>query len=473
MNVVYIDIDSLRADHLGVYGYDAPTAPNIDELTDDAVWFENAYVANSPCMPSRAAFLSGRYGIHNGVETHGPSAQVLRSPQNQRRWYACWAEDWTKEGRDWLAETNGESRNWLTLPELFFHERIKTCGVSSFPRHTAPWFYHLWHEFRHPQEPDGSGEYMQTPRAETVVDLAIDFIEQNTETDFFLYSQFWDPHAPYNRTDEEIERFRDNTLPTHPTAESIETHRDWDAWRCATQLGVSDRDDLAELLAQYDAEIRYVDQQVGRLLDFLRENGIYDETLIVVTADHGEEFGEHGVYREHWSTHDGTQRVPLIIKPPANESVEGGTRDQLVTNVDVAPTLAEYAGIAPPSKWQGQSLKPIIHSSSTAGRDHIVFDHGLYTAQRAVRTDRWKFIRTYHPGMWSGVTPDQQLYDMRADPDEQTNLADRHPDITSELEGKMAVWAEKHAGIREDTLHTVARNGPAGYELQKHNWKGV
>lgn len=473
MNVLYIDIDSLRADHVGTYGYGPSTTPNIDDVADDGVWFENAYVANSPCMPSRAAFISGRYGINNGIETHGPSAQNLNSPKSRKQWYACWAEEWEKDGREWLAETNGESRDWLTLPEMFFHERITTSAVSSFPRHTAPWFYHLWHEYHQPQEPNRRGEYMQTPRAADVVGLSLECLGRHLGDDFFHYVQFWDPHAPYNRSDEDIEEFRDTALPPHPTAERIEAHQEWDAWRSAGQLGVSDRDDLGELLAHYDAEISYVDRQLGRLFEFLRAEDAYDDTLIVITADHGEEFGEHGIYREHWSTHDGTQRVPLIVKPPADTAVDTGRRQQLVTNVDVAPTLAAYADLDAPASWQGRSLRPVVRDPDAPWRDAIVFDHGLYTAQRAVRTDRWKFIRTYHPGFWGGVVPERQLYDMDSDPHEQEDLAATQPDVVADLEERMSVWQQEHVGIEEDTLHAVAREGPAGYEGQKDNWSGV
>lgn len=118
MPVVHIDIDSLRADHLGTYGYDAPTSPNIDELADDAVQFERMYVANSPCMPSRAAFLTGRYGLNNGVETHGVRGQQLHSAHN-------WEFD---DGNP-----HTQRRDYWTLPELFFQERIQSVAISSFP----------------------------------------------------------------------------------------------------------------------------------------------------------------------------------------------------------------------------------------------------------------------------------------------------------------------------------------------------
>jgi arylsulfatase A-like enzyme len=445
--ILYVDVDSLRPDHVGAYGYESPTTPNLDAFAEDAVRFDRMYAANSPCMPSRAAFSSGRYGVATGVETHGELGRRLE--------------------RDW-----GDPAE-RSVPELFFDARVRTAAVSSFPRHPSPWFYHLWHEFYQPQEPDADGEYFQTPRAETVADLALDFVRDNAGEPFFLYAQFWDPHAPYNRSEAEIEPFRDGPLPPHPTAEQIEAHQSWDAWRSASQLGIADRGDLADLLAHYDAEINYADRHVGRLLDGLREAGIYEDALIVLTADHGEEFGEHGLYREHWSTHDGTQRIPLLVKPPADCPVETGGRDHLVTNVDLGPTLADYAGLDAPEGWHGESLRPVLEDEDAGWRDRIVVDHGLYTAQRAVRTDRWKFVRTYHPGMWEGILPERALYDLSADPWEQTDVAAEHPDVVADLEAEMVAWAERHRGTGEDGLLRVAREGPSGSAGRTDEYEGV
>jgi arylsulfatase A-like enzyme len=268
--------------------------------------------------------------------------------------------------------------------------------------------------------------------------------------------------TPYNRSPAEVDAFDNGHVPPYPTSEQIDDHQERDTWRAAETEGVEDREDLARLLARYDAEINYVDSQLGRLVDWLRRAGLYEESLIVVTADHGEEFGEHGLYREHWSTHDGTQRVPLLVKPPADEPVEPGRREHLVTNVDMAPTLADYAGLDAPAQWQGRSLRPVVEDGDAPGRDHIVFDHGLYTAQRAVRTHRWKFIRTYNDGVWD--LSDRQLFDMHEDPWEQENVAGDHPDVVADLETEMLRWAETHVGRAEDELRALAREGPAGLD---------
>jgi arylsulfatase A-like enzyme len=475
MPVLYIDIDSLRPDHVGCYGYEQPTTPNIDELAADSVRFDRAYVASSPCMSSRAAFVSGRYGINNGLVTHGPPGQTLNSPA-------------TRRDHLWTGYDDVDEAYW-TLPELFFKNRIRTAAVSSFPRHPAPWFYHLWHEFHQPQEPEGG--YFQTPRAEDIADIGIDALDRTSGEEFFMYLQFWEPHDPYLRSPEEVEPFRDAPLPPYPTAEMLEKHMDWDAFRSPTDSGldrslthceydhIENMEALREVIAGYDAEIHYADRHVGRVLDALRERGLYDETLIVVTADHGEEFGEHGLYREHWSTHEGTQNVPLLVKPPASADVDPGSREELVTNVDMAPTLADYAGLEPPASWQGRSIRPLLEAENDADwREFVVLDHGQYTAQRAIRTDQYKYIRTYNPGMWGGVVPEEALYDLDADPWEQENIASERPEVAEDLRKRMAAWAEAHIGPEEDPLHAAAREGPEGmHRLYLQDgydyWEGV
>jgi arylsulfatase A-like enzyme len=457
VTVIYVDVDSLRPDHLGTFGYEAETTPNIDSLASDGVVFERAYCANSPCLPSRAGSITGRYGIDTGVETHGRDSQNIHHPATMVDWAGGPAEGINVEA-------------WYTLPELFYENDGWAAGIGSFPQHPAPWFYHIWNEYHQPRSPNTDN--FQAIEAEYVVNRALDVLKRIQGEDLFLYVQLWDPHAPYNRTDEEIEQFRDVELHPYPTQEDIDRHQSWDAWRSASHMNIEDRSDLNEMLSHYDAEIRHADEQLGRLFDRLQALDLYNDATIVLSGDHGEEFGEHGLYREHWSTHDSTQHVPLIVKPPANTDVERGHRSELVTNVDIAPTIADYAGLDRPNQWQGRSLRGLIEGTADTWRDHIVVDHGLYTAQRAVRTDRWKYIKVFHPGMWDGVVPEEQLYDMTNDPWEQENVADEYCDVVTELRAALESWVDDHAN-EDDPLQAVANNGPSGYNVFRDNWDGV
>lgn len=457
MTTIYIDIDSLRPDHVGAFGYEGGTTPNIDALADDGVVFERAYCANSPCLPSRAGTINGRYGIDTGIETHGKASQQIRRPATMVDWAG---------GPDEALDLE----EWYTLPELFYENDARSLGVGSFPQHPAPWFYHVWNEYHQPKSP--TTDDFQAIEAEHIVERALEVIERNQGEDALLYVQLWDPHAPYNRTDEEIEPFQDEDHHPYPTQADIDRHQEWDAWRSASHMNIETQTDLDEMVSHYDAEVHHADEQLGRLLDRLKSLDLYEDATIVLSGDHGEEFGEHGLYREHWSTHEGTQHVPIIVKPPADEPVETSTRSELVTNVDIAPTIADYAGFERPERWQGRSLRSVIEGTTDNWRDYIVIDHGLYTAQRAVRTDRWKYIKTYHPGMWNSVVPEEQLFDMVNDQWEQENVLNEHGDVVTKLRGLLDEWVDGHSE-GDDPLQAVARDGPSGYNAFKDDWDGV
>lgn len=454
MNVILIDIDSLRFDQLKAYGQDQEVAPNIDELAEDSTVFTNAYVAGSPSMPSRASLLYGRFPVHHHVETHGTMGQTMNHPYS-----------WSFESKkNW----DGDLKDWWSLPETFFRDEVTSCAVSSASRYPAPWMFNFWDEYHQPKD---SGEKLSTfasVPAEEVTEISLEFLER-TDEDFFLYAQFWDPHMPMQRPEDEVEKFEDMDIPENPTGEQIEDHQSWETKNSASEKNIEDREDLRELYADYRAEVNYVDEQVGRIIDYLKEEEILEETLIVLTADHGEEFGEHGVYQEHWSTYEMIQKIPLIVKTPGEETSEEEV-DELVANVDIAPTLTDYLGLEKPEKWQGRSLKPLIEDESFDWREFMVMDHGLHTAQRCIRDGKWKMIQTLHPGAWNKKIQEMQLFDLENDPMEQENLALQKPKLVEKLKQKMDLWLERRMQ-NGDPLGKVAERGPAGYRYLENSFQ--
>jgi len=448
MNVLLIDIDSLRPDHIGIYDYKQDTTPNIDRLASDSAVFKNAYAASSPSLPSRASMISGRYSVSNGIVSHGRNAQKINSPKTMD----------PEKLKNW----DGDMKDWWLLPELFFENRIETIGISSEPRHPVTWINNTFHKFYQPQEPEGQMETHATVRGDKVADQAIENIDSKQE-DFFLYAQFWDPHIPCKRSKNEIEELLTPELPEYLTADQLHKHMKKD-WNSPSTINLDSGEDVRKLIAGYDAEINYVDKQIGRIIQKLKKEEIYDETLIILTADHGEEFGEHGIYREHWSVYEVVQRIPLIVKPPNGSEMK--KIDKLVTNVDIAPTAAEYASFKTPIKWQGSSLKPLIQSQNIEWRNHLVVDHGLYTAQRAIISeDGWKFTKTLHSGL--SDLPEKQLFNLEKDDYEQQNLVEEKNEKAEELEKQMEKWVKKHLILDEDPLKQLAKKGPVGYRYLK------
>ena len=424
MWVVYIDIDSLRPDHLGCYGYGRNTSPNIDRLAKQGIRFARAYTSDSPCMPSRAALISGTHGITNGVVTHERSGGPFRDPLS-------------------------------SLPWVLRNQGIPTAAISSFGRHPAPWFYVGWNEYMDPI--DRPSLSFQQIDGQTVADRALDWMNDHRDLDdAYLYVQMWDPHAFYEAPESFVEMVKSDHYPAHPTREEFESHCEDSFWHSARGVGLNTYEDWKRMIDEYDAEIRYADYQVGRLLDALTEVKKERDVLVILAADHGEEHGEHGVYVEHWSVYNGTQQIPLIVSDSRRTS-KGTVHEGLVLQLDITATICDALGVTPPSHWDSLSLLSQV-DDPTVGRSHIVCGHGLYTAQRTVITSEWKFIRTYHPGLWD--LPRTQLFG-REDVWEQNNVMEEHPDKADYLDRLLREWEETHR-IGMDPMMSNAAKAPAG-----------
>ncbi len=424
MRVIYIDIDSLRPDHLGCYGYARPTTPNIDRLAQQGIRFTQCFSSDSPCMPSRAATISGTFGIKNGVVTHGERASELQGQQS-------------------------------TLPYVLRQHRIPAVAISSFGRHPSPWFYVGWNEFIDPiDRPELS---FQQIAGEEVVDRAIRWLDENRAlTDFYLYVQLWDPHAVYEAPQSFVDAARNDNYPARPTPEDVETDQRNMFWHSAKGMGIASYEDWQRMIDEYDGEIRYVDNQIGRLLAALEELEPEGDMVVILSADHGEEHGEHGLYVEHWSVHNGTQHIPLIIRDSRRRDA-GTVFDGLVYQMDITSTVCHAFAVPAPARWDSKSLLKQRDGVESV-RPYLVCGHGLYTAQRTVITTEWKLIRTYHPGMWE--IPKLQLF-RRADIWEQDNVASIYPEEADRLDGLLRAWEEEHR-VGCDPMMTNVAQRPHG-----------
>lgn len=432
MKAIYLDIDTLRRDRLGCYGYPHQITPNLDRLASEGIVFKNVFAANTPCMPARASVLTGKFGISNGVETHGPrSLSVNCAPRSM-------------------------------LPYVLSLSGIYTAAISSFGRHPAPWFFNGWREVIDPSLIDNT--HFQAVLAERINEAALAWIARNKEKDFFLYLHYWDPHLPMNAPEEYIRRIGYQPDTSHITDEEIQNLAASDKYRGGRHARIANREKLAKLLAQYEAEILYVDAQAGEIIDYLKKIGIYEETLLIVSSDHGEQFGEACMYQEHGTVHDSCIRIPLMIKTPDME-MRAKEIDSFVYSLDIAPTICEFFGVQASPGWHGQSLMSLLAEEKGRLRDYVVCDHGLYTCQRAVRERKWKLVITYHPGIWD--FPEIQLFDLENDPYEKVNVAGDFKDQVKRLRACEKEWVERYRADGEDMLVKTARQGPHAYDRCK------
>jgi arylsulfatase A-like enzyme len=197
--------------------------------------------------------------------------------------------------------------------------------------------------------------------------------------------------------------------------------------------------DLHQIFDGYGLGIRRTDEHIGRIIASLKKQGVYDNLVIIISADHGENFGELGIYAEHGTADQATTRVPLIIHWPgltSGKSIQG-----LHYNLHPLPTLAEILSTQsyptgnkllsmskkPEPRWDGQSFASTIAEKANMGRDYLVLSQCAHVCQRSVRFENWLYIRTYHDSYH--LFPKEMLFDLDHDPHEQFNLASKYPDV--------------------------------------------
>jgi arylsulfatase A-like enzyme len=187
---------------------------------------------------------------------------------------------------------------------------------------------------------------------------------------------------------------------------------------------IADVADWKQFVDGYDGAIRYMDDQIGRVFDTLERRGVLDDTAIIISADHGEAMGEHGVYGDHVCASQAVHNIPMIVRWPGT-GAPGAAYDGFCYNVDLHPTLCDLLDLPTPERWDGESFADAVLGHPWEGRPFLVWEHALYSCQRTVRTADWLYTRTYHPGSFQAEW--ESLWDLSADPHMTENLAEKEP----------------------------------------------
>lgn len=454
MRILMVDIDTLRPDHLGCYGYHRDTSPNIDSVAAEGVRFDQYFCSDAPCLPSRAALWSGQFGIHTGVVGHGGTAADMRL-----------------EG----ADRSFRDPRYDFLPGVLRRAGLRTVTVSPFAeRHDAWWFYKQFNEAYNPAGKGGNES------AEELTPTILKWIDDNAEQDnWFLHINYWDPHMVYRAPAEFGNPFADEPLPEWLTEDVLAQHCKKVGPHSASELSmwddrtykqyprqpgqIKDMDTLRMVIDGYDCGIRYCDEHVGKLLEALKAKGVYDDLVVIITSDHGENQGELGLYGEHGTSDYITHRIPMIIRWPGKAKA-GHVDEEIHLNLDLAPTMVEMLDGQVSPRWDGQSYAAALSGKTGAGRDYAVLSQCCHVCQRSVRFGVWHYIRTYHDGFH--LFPKEMLYNVREDPHEQVNLAGERDDVCREAVYRLAEWhdemmATQPQGYQVDPMWTVmAEGGP-------------
>jgi choline-sulfatase len=428
------DIDCLRPDHLGCYGYGRPTSPNIDKIAGNGVRFTNYSCATSPCLPSRTEWQSGRFGIRNGVVSNiGAGANF-----NIRK-----------------TSYSGPIADNDTLMRTLRRAGLDTISFSNFADRHSAWYWMCgWTEFHTPNLKCG-GE--SAPEVNAPV---LDWIKKNKGRDnYLLHINYWDTHRVYKMDGSWADRFAGTPCPAWPDEEAVAKHqsitgkftahaqfRDGVSPWPLMPGGVGNRAEFEHIVTGYDASIAYVDHHLGIILDALAADGGLDDTAIIVTSDHGDSFGEHGVYADHTNASSSIHNIPLIVKWPG-KTTGGRAADSMLCNVDLPATLCELMGHPIPEDWDGVSFLPQLEGKPGVERDFLVWQHALYTVQRGVRTRDHLMVRTYDNHNYKcadrDLYDDVELYNLTTDPYETTNLHDQEPNRVAEMDGLMSQWVDE------------------------------
>lgn len=448
MKVLFVDIDTLRPDHLGCYGYHRNTTPNFDCIAQQGMRFDNYYCSDAPCLPSRAALVTGMFGIHNGVVGHGGTAADKRL---------------TGKSRDFQDEIDQNS-----FHKIFQKAGMYTASISTFPeRHSAWWFNTGFNEMHNVGKCGGES-------GEEVLPVALDWVERNAlRENWFLHVHLWDPHTPYRAPAGFKNPFENDPLPSWLTQEILDEHVKAVGPHSINELNMYDdkvspryprfpgkaldMEGLRRIIDGYDCGVAYADHLIGQIFDALRQKGVFEDVAVIITSDHGENLGELGIYSEHGTADHATCRIPMIIKWPGGSV---GIDKELHYSLDLCPTMAELLNVPKYEKWDGISYTDTIRSGAECGRKYLVISQMAHVCQRSVRFDKWLYMRTIHDGFH--LFPKEMLYDLEADPYEQENIDYKRPEICGEGARMLLDWQEYAMKISDspiDPMWTVMREG--------------
>ncbi len=423
-NLLFITIDTLRADRLGIYGYARPTSPSLDAFAREAVVFDNAQAHSTWTLPSVASIMTSLYPSSHGC-TRSDSAL---------------------------------DPSFLTLGELLQDAGFRTAAVTNHVflsgRHGMSQGYEHFDDELVPQGKAGEGReafkrLQDAVTSDLISDRGIAWLRQTREEDsgqrWLLWLHYFDPHQAY------------------------QVHEGF-------QSGL----DLSSPSDRYDGEIAFTDHHVGRVLDELAALGLSDDTAVVIVADHGEEFGEHGFKDHGWNLFREALRAPLLMRAPG---IEPGRVGEVVRLVDVLPTALDLLGVPLPPAREGTSLLPALRGQSAPRGLPALAELALRPGHIAdsVQVGDWKLILDYSgaldattgmraTGPFAGPlflreadqvsrAPEEAtslLFDLRSDTSETRNVAEEQPAIAAQLKVQLLDLIERAAALVAQSGFTVA-----------------
>ena len=464
-NIILIVIDALRARNLGCYGGLPMASPNIDKLAGEGIQFTNCFSCWNTTDQSLTSIFSGRYPRTHGIVHHGDKVTAedmttfgksntkllaeLLHEKGFQTFAVDWMGRWFKRGFDFY----GYERNkniWkkfiyyaFTLPLM--HLRYMAANISLLRIYSkirksslsSIWkgFKGVWNTFRF------TFELARVQDADYVTRFARKVIGDTAESPFFLFLHYWDTHTPYHCPKKYVKRDK------------------------------SRKSKVEKIASKYQGAVSYVDKCLGDLIAALKDHHILEDTLIIVTSDHGESLTEHDMFFDHHGLYEVTTHVPLILFNPRLFS-EPKKIQGLIQHIDLVPTLLDYMEIDNENLgYDGTSMMPLIRGDSKDLREFVFFEESYVQRKIGLRNKRHKYIYapdgigmcSYCQKVHAGV---EELYDLEKDPEEKQNAVSSNRELADQMRAELEKVIQK---LEEKRQRLLEKHGGTGHDLE--NWQ--
>jgi arylsulfatase A-like enzyme len=409
LNVILVSVDTLRADRLSVFNPQGPQTPNIDKLAGDGAIFTCMQAHTPWTLPSLCTIHTSMYPTGHGVDSMQDRLDDLR---------VTLAETLSDAGlmtgavvsNGWLLEAFGANQGFR------FYDHMKHRLQTKY------WTANLWFRFTSLFFPDTTAR-LDTSNSSMNVGYALEFLEANRENNFFFWLHVIDPHEPYiargQWAADAARKYASTRIPALNSGNVVN-------FRKGILLQQVDRLHVEDL---YNREVEFTDRQIGRVLDRVAEMGLLRNTMIIFTADHGEEFWEHRDVSHGHTYFNELVNVPMIIRLPDGYPVPRKRVETQVRLIDVAPTILDFLGLPPMEQAEGQSLLPLIQGAEEPANRPAFYESMIYYREQKGYCDgEFKYVLDEDTG-------EDQLFDLVRDPGETLNIAEDEPQRRLAMKG--------------------------------------
>jgi arylsulfatase A-like enzyme len=448
-NLIVIVVDALRAQNLSCYGYNQETTPFIDSLARSGLLFENFCAVTDQTDPAFTSMFSGRYPLTHGIIFHGNfiTHQQKNDLKNTNtkflaEFFKEKDQDMVTIGIDWLSRWHkrgfdiyGEEEVLTDPQKLLVKYKWINEKLKRFVNHFSLNWYYAFNDilspfgFKYRNDAEGYFEYAR---------LAINKYAANKN--FYLLIHLWDVHSPWNLLPNAYVKKFDHGKREGSVEESLKKYDSKKFKDKVTDYHLRDLKYLSEVEIRYNAALNYVDTELAKFVDFLKDKKLWEDTYLMVTGDHGENLVVDDRFASHMGSSNRVMKVPFIMVGPG---LPVKRIEEPVQHIDFLPTIFDLFNIKTDYKFNGSSLMPLINDEATDWRNEILFVGSAANKRYTLMNERFKF--NYSPteedsddkvgGLWYHKRI--ELFDLKADPDEKNDLTSEKPEVADLMEKRL------------------------------------